>query len=183
MQYFCPVIDLGGELWTPTLCLGCEYGALTPLASQVNLAYNILYSGIFRVAWIGEESGIQAVRKDYLDVPEKIFERFMSAARNTLDAAYVNSSFRLTKNQNTDLLVWRKDKYLLNNTKKSYIPLSKYSDGNRVVDILPFLTVVTTPSLISLDTLLPYNGTWAFDTLSVSTTIPDGYLEYLVGEY
>ena len=183
MQYFSPVIDLGEELWTPSFRLGCEYKALTPLASQVNLAYTILYSGIFRVAWMGEESGILTVRKAHSDIDKQVFDRFLDAAKREPTITPGNSSFHLTKNRNADILAWRKDKFLLNYSKKSYVPLNRYAKAYRSVDILPYMTIVTSHDLMFIDTMLPYNGSWAFDVLTVSTSVPDGFLEHLVGEY
>lgn len=180
MEFFAPVIDLEHEVWTPTLSYGSEYNRLMLNINHVILAYRILYTGASRIAWMSDNSGIARVREKYNHVPREVFERFVEASKSI---PAENGRLRVRnapENEIAEFSVWRKEKILLNHSKNLYVSLDQFGAGYSGVDVLPYLTVVTIPDIMKDNTVLPYDGSWAFDKLSLSKEIPNGFTRYAV---
>lgn len=176
-QLFAPVLLLDeDELWTPTTALGTPYESLICDSTLVNVVYRILMYTPAIVCWMGDVATGEHCADLYPNVPKNRLEQFRTTASG-IPAS--NGNLVITRSEANEVLGQRHGKFLANLTKKEYFPMNECLKRANAIDVLPFMTLVAYPEILSLDTEKQHNGSWAFDKLQLLSTEPKGYTNVL----
>lgn len=177
-QNFSPVVLIDEEeFWAPSIYMGKPYPAFQVGDPAVNIVYSIFALGPIRIAWVGERSNMENVKEQYSVDPIR-YDAFVKEAKKLPLPDTPNNVFVIDRRKSDELLAMRQKKFLANEDKKEYIALEPHTTDLRKIDVLPCMTLVSSPEVMQLDGInYTFDGSWAFDKLRLLKSIPEGYRE------